>query len=744
MTGNNKMSLSVRAGLLASVAMLATGSAVYAQSAGSDTTLAPIVIQGQGETATGPVKGYVAKKSATGSKTDTELKDIPQSVSVVGREEMSDRGVTDKVDEALRYTPGVFAEPFGSDPDTDWVYIRGFDATQTGIFYDGLNLFSYGFGGFQVDPFMLERVDVLKGPASVLYGGGNAGGIVDMVRKRPTDEPYYYTEAGINTEGNGYGAFDISDKLGNSDTMSYRLTAKIGGGEGYSDYQNDFRGFIMPQLTISPDEATKVTLWGSYSGLDQRHTGNGFFPYYGTVKDAPGFGKIDRDSFYGEPSTDVGRSNQTMLGYEVEHEFEDGLKFTSNARYGNLYKHENAPYVYGWYNSGGAYAPGSEPGTSPLDPTGDDYLLNRLGFNQTSKVNSFSIDNRLEGKADTGPVSHDVMVGIDYKYYQLDNLQASSPTNPISALDPAYGTAQGANSVYSNQLITQNQLGIYAQDQMRFGNGWLLTLNGRYDHVHTDTDNRETAYGTSPDFSFNNDAWSGRAGLAYEFDNGLTPYVSVGSFFNPRIATGQTSATKPEEGEQYEVGVKYDPTFIDGTFTASLFNLDRRNVYYSVFDSSVGAYVDTQVGEVRSRGLELEGKVNLDSNWKVLGSFTYTDLDTRKDAVAAYVGKKPYLVPDTTASLWLDYSVTDGALEGVSLGAGVRYQGDSYADRLNTLKVPSATVFDAAIRYKRDGWEGSINVNNVFDKEYVKGCGGEFACGYGDPRTIMLKISKTW
>jgi iron complex outermembrane receptor protein len=717
-------------GLRASVAVIGVCAGWSAQAQNADTTLAPIVLQGEGaaESATGPVKGYVAKKSATGSKSDTPLNEIPQAVSVVGKEEMDDRGVVNKIDEALRYTPGVTAEPFGVDPDTDWVYIRGFDATQTGVFFDGLNLFSYGFGGFQIDPFMLERVDVLKGPASVLYGGGNAGGILNYVRKRPTDEPYYYTETGINSNGNAFGGFDISDKVGSSDTMTYRLTGKVSGGDNYSDFSHDLRGFIMPQLTVSPDESTKFTIWGSVSGLDQVHTGNGFLPYLGTVKDAT-FGKIDRDAFYGEPDIDEGKYVQQMLGYEFEHEFDNSLKFVSNARYGHLWKHEQGPYLYG-YDTGNPYVPGS-----------DGSVLNRLGFEHTSKVHSFAADNRLEGEADTGPISHNFMFGLDYRYYQLDNKQASSPSTPISATDPIYGTPQGPNAVYSNQLITQNQLGIYAQDQLRFGNGWLVTLNGRYDYVHTDTDNRETAFGTSPDYEFTKTAWSGRAGLAYEFENGLTPYASVGTFFNPTVAVSATPNNAPEEGEQYEIGLKYDPTFVDGTFTASLFHLTKRNV---VVSSGAPLFLSSQIGEVESHGIELEGKINLDDNWKLLGSFSYTDLEVKDDIVAAYIGKKPYLVPDMTASLWLDYTVTGGAFEGLSLGGGVRYQGESWADRANTLKVPDAAVVDAAIRYKKDGWEGSINVANVFDKEYVKGCGGEFTCGYGDARTITFKLSKLW
>lgn len=705
--------------LSGAAAVIAIAAACDAAAQESDTTLSTIVVEGQSSTANGPVKGYVARKSTAGSKSDTKLSEIPQSVSVVGREELDDRGVVNKVDEALRYTAGVSAEPFGVDPDTDWLYIRGFDATQTGVFLDGLNLFSYGFGGFQIDPFALERIDVLKGPASVLYGGGNAGGIVDMVRKRPTDDPYYYTEIGINSNGNAFTGFDISDKLGESGVASYRLTGKISGGNNYSDYSEDLRGFILPQLTIARDEATKFTLWAYASGLDQVHTGNGFFPYVGTVVSAP-FGKIPRKAFYGEPDIDTGRYNQEMVGYELEHEFDNGWKVSSNFRYGHLYKYEEGPYLYGYIG-----------GT----PTAPDYQLNRIGFEATSKADTVALDNRAETEFALGATEHKFMLGVDYKYYRLDHVQACCGATPISATNPVYGVPQGANFVYIDQIITQQQVGAYVQDQIRFGGGWIATLNGRADFVTTETNDALT----STIYDYDKSALSGRAGLAYEFANGLTPYASVGTFFNPTVAPSVTPNNEPEEGEQFEVGVKYEPTFIDGVFTASLFQLNRKNIVVTN-----ALWVAEQIGEVQSRGIELEGKVNLNDNWKVLGSFSYTDLEVKEDNTPAYIGKSPYLIPDVQASLWLDYAVTQGALEGLSLGAGVRYQGESWADRANTLKVPDAAVFDAAVRYKKNGWEGSVNVSNLFDKEYVKGCGGDSTCGYGDARTITLKLSKTW
>ncbi|MEI2297016.1 TonB-dependent siderophore receptor [Ensifer sp. MJa1] len=684
------------------------------------------------EDATGPVEGYVAKATTTGSKSATPINEVPQSVSVIGREELDDRGVVNKVDEALRYTPGVTAAPFGVDPDTDWFYIRGFDATQTGVFLDGLNLFSYGFGGFQIDPFMLERVEVLKGPASVLYGGANPGGIVSLISKRPQEETSAYVETGINNFGNAFLGFDANGPL--NEAINYRVTGKVSGGDNYTDHSEDLRGFILPQITYQPDDATSLTVYGLLQGLDQVHTGGAFLPYVGTVVDAP-FGKIDREAFFGEPDIDTGTYVQQMIGYEFQHEFDSGWQFSQNLRYGHLYKHENGPYTYGYYDPSLPFPVSTVPATP-------DNLLYRIGFEATSKVDTIGVDNRLEGEFETGALDHTLLVGLDYKYFRLDHVQASSAATPISATDPVYGAPQPANAIYINQVITQQQLGVYAQDQIRFGEGWLVTLNGRYDYVDTKTDNGPTFWSPTQNstFDYSEGALSGRVGLAYEFENGVTPYVSVATFFNPVVAVTATGNTKPEEGEQFEAGVKYEPTFFDGVLTASIYQLTKRNALVTDPLTSIS----TQTGEVRSRGIELEGKVNINESWKVIAGLDFMDLEVTEDANRALVGKSPYLVPDAQASLWVDYTVQQGALEGVSLGAGVRYRGESWADKENTAKVPSSTVFDAALRYEKNGWGAALNVTNLFDKDYVSGCSGVLVCSYGDARTVTLKLSKTW
>lgn len=716
---------SLRTGV-AAIGLIAAWSA-QAQEAQSQsgTTLAPIVLQGEGEQGgTGPVKGYVAKQTTTGSKTDTPLNEVPQSVSVIGREEMDDRGVVSKVDETLYYTPGVLAQPYGADPDTDWIYIRGFEASQTGISLDNMPFTSTAYGNFQIDAFALERVEVLKGPASVLVGGSNAGGVVNLVRKRPTDSPYFYTETGINSDGNGFFGFDFSDKLGGNDAISYRLTGKVAGGDNYMDYTDDLRGFIMPQITFSPNDATSLNVYAYVSGIDQTHTTNGLLPYMGTVVDNPLYGKIDRDTYLGEKDSDIGKANQTMVGYEFSHEFEGGVTFTQSARYSNLYKHE--AYIYAF------------------DGTQDDAEIGRWAEDITSKANAFNLDNRLETEVELGGATHKLMGGLEYRYFHLNtNKYSGFPTPILNPNDPVYGAPFPTMNEGSNQTINIHQIGVYAQDQIKFGDGWIVTLNGRYDYLDSEGDDPRDVV---PDYSLNDSAWSGRAGVAYEFKNGLTPYASIATFFSPLYGASADGALKPEEGEQYEAGVKYEPTWFDGMLTASVFQIDKENYTVAVpIPGGGGTTEDRQLGNVRSRGVELEGKVNIDQNWKLLASASYTDLEfTKYPGSPEMVGNTPYIVPNTQAALWLDYTFTEGALEGFGVGAGVRYRGKSWANNTNTLRVPDATVFDAGIRYEKNDWKASLNVTNLFDKEYVAGCGTEFFCGYGQARTFTAKISKTW
>ncbi|MGH6762082.1 MAG: TonB-dependent siderophore receptor [Phyllobacterium sp.] len=692
---------------------------VLAQDANTSIRLKEIVVEAGGatQTATSRVQGFVAKRTATGSKTDTPITEIPQAVSVVGREQMDVQGAQ-KVDEALRYTAGVFSQPFGVDNDTDWLFIRGFDATQRGVYLDGLPNFGYGFGGFLVDYFGLERIEVLKGPASVLYGGSNPGGIVNYISKRPDGERLRYVETGINSYGNGYLGFDVGDKL--SDTVDYRINGRIAGGDNYTDFAEDFRGVISPSLTWKPDETTSLTILANYTHLDLTHDGGGFLPYYGTVVNAP-FGKISRKANFTEPDIDNYDREQASIGYEFEHTFDSDWTIRQNLRYSYAHVKEHALYAYGYEG----YL------EQPADPSNDN--LQRINFEHDTTVNAFAVDNQLQGKVTTGALEHTLLFGVDYKYYEIDHMQATGFATPISASDPVYGLPQGPMSApYIDQVLKQSQIGFYAQDQVRFGDGWIATLNGRYDYVTAESSGSSV-------FDEHNGELSGRAGVAYEFDNGLTPYASVATFFNPIIETiGINDQAKPETGHQYEVGVKYSPTFFDGLITASLFDLTKQNVVVGPFLGK------SQIGEVNSRGLEIEAQANITDAWRVTAAFTAFDLEVTEDANTALIGKRPYLIPETQASVFVDYTFQGGALEGLSVGGGLRYVGSSYADEMNTLKVSAVTLADLRLGYSKNSWGVDVNVTNLFNKEYVSGCQGALSCAYGEGRKALLKVHATW
>ncbi|MCJ8054878.1 TonB-dependent siderophore receptor [Shinella curvata] len=710
----------------AAIALLAPMGA-FAQDSGDATRLEEIRVEQGGETAkTGvePVKGVVAKSTRSGSKSATALTEIPQSVTVVGREQMEMQS-PQKIDEALRYAPGVNPSTYGTDSDTDWVFIRGFQADQSGVFLDGLSFYQTGFGTFLMDPFFLERIEVVKGPSSALYGGGNPGGFLNYVSKRP-GERHRYIETGVNSFGNGYLAADIGDEL--QDGFSYRLNGKVSGGGWETDHSKDLRGAIAPSFKWQPDDATSFTVLGSLSRTDLVHTSTGFLPYEGAVvPNAAGY-KVPRDFFYGDKDVEQYDRTQAMIGYEFSHTFDNDWTVRQNLRYGTVSLQED-----------GLYSNGVLTGTT----------LQRYRWAHDTNVNTFTVDNQLEGTFETGALEHTLLLGADYRWYRHGastffdaSADAAWPgtTPSIDILNPVYGGAFGPPALGPESKTTLSQFGLYAQDQIRLG-GWLATLNGRYDFVSRKLD---TANIKRSDGEF-----SGRAGIAYEFANGLTPYLSYSTSFNP--SPSDNGATVPsqralmdsETGQQWEAGVKYAPTWFDGLFTAAVFDLTKQNVAVAAPDLA-NPWLKAALGEVNIKGIEFGAQANLDNGFKIIGGLTYLDAEVTEGGPTAAAGTTPVQIPDLTASLWLDYAVEAGSLEGLSGGVGVRYLGETFADTANKFVVPDATVVDAAIRYKKDNWSVALNVSNLFNKEYVASCQSVTSCGYGAGRTFMLKASTSW
>ena len=748
----------LNAALLAGVAVivLAQRDQAAAQQADETTQLETIEVQGRGDggaiafdgSGVAPVQGYVPAATTTGTKTDTPVVLIPQSVGVVGRQQMDDLGAQ-KADEAVRYSAGVFTQPFGDDTDTNWFFIRGFDATQTGVYRDGMQLYSYAFGNFYQDSYLLERVEVLRGASASLYGGGNIGGIINYVSKRPLNADFSQVEVGIDNYPTAFAAFDVNKTVPNDlvtkgdplpPVWKYRFTGKFEGGDGYAKHEDGIRGVIQGAATYQPNAGTDVTVYANYTHADQSHGAGDFLPYYGAVKDAVSadgtinLGKIGRRTNFSDPDIDSHDRRQFMVGYELNHDIDDIWTVNTKARvaYSHLEEESLYPFGYGF----------------AARPSVGNTQLSRIRFKHDTETFSFTTDNNLVGKFSTGGIDHTLLMGVDYKMYYIDEVQASSIGTSVDIHNPDLHSPQPATVPYVDETSKLHQAGVFIQDQARFGGGFIATLNGRYDRMWLDGDSAFPGK-----VKRNEGKFSGRAGLGYEFENGIVPYVSVATTFNPLVGFntnfGGLAAYKPETGLQYEAGVKWSPTAFPAIFTASVFDLKKKNYLSGPFNAQ------TQIGEVRSRGVELEAQANLSENWKLLGAFTAYDLkilkgdSERLDPVTglplSLKGEQPYLVPEVIASAFLDYTFTTGQLKGLSLGGGVRYVGKSEATQdPNTVKVPSATLFDAAVRYQWDNYKVSLNVTNLFDKRFVSGCQGINVCSFGEARKALVKASYTW
>ncbi|NBD12207.1 TonB-dependent siderophore receptor [Corallococcus silvisoli] len=678
-------------------------------------TLPAVNVEAERERANGPVKGYTARRSASGTKTDTALGETPQSVSVVGRAQM-DAQQAQSVVEATRYTPGVRSETFGADPRNDWFLVRGFTAQEGGYFLDGLQLYSSSFATWRLEPFGLERVEAVRGPASVLYGGTSPGGLLNMVGKRPpTDGPVRHVEVGGNSFANGYAAVDLGGAIDDGNHWRYRVTALARGGGTQVDDTDNNRLFLAPALTWAPTERTSLTLHGSV--LADRTQGQNFLPYVGTVVDAP-YGRIPTDLFTSDKSLDHFQRDQAWAGYEFSHRFDDTFTVRQNLRYAHLNLDFQTLYGVGYQG----------------DPA--DALLARGNFVTRPSANLFTVDTQGEARFTTGPVHHKVLVGVDFKHYRLDDDQGYEAGAPLDLLNPVRGDYTPTTARYAQNRATQDQLGVYLQDQLRFGERLNLVVSGRHDWVGLDVQNT-----LLPTASYNGSegAFSGRAGLLYRFDNGIAPYVSVSNSFTPVAGTKTDgSLFKPETGQQVEAGVKFQPDTLPVLVGLSLFELKRKN-----FITTDGAFNQLQIGEVRSRGLEVEANATLLRGLSLIGSASLYSLEITEGADFE-LGKRPVGVPEVLASLWLDYTFQDGALRGFGAAAGVRGVGASFADRDNLLEVPGFTLVDVGVHYERGPWRAAINAANVADKTYVSSCSSATACFYGERRKASATVGYTW
>jgi len=658
------------------------------------------------------VTAPIPRDTGTATKTDTPLIEVPQSISIVTARDLQDRGLH-AVDEAMWYVAGAQGGVYGMDTRSEWLLVRGF---QPARYLDGLALPTGTWSGqTRIEPYGMERIEVLKGPASVNYGAMPPGGLVNYVSKRPAADMANEVEVQVGTDSMRQAAFDIGGALGNDGTLLYRLTGLARNSDNFVDYIHDDRYYFAPALTWKPDEANELTVLARWQKADTKN-GAGFLPAVGTLLPNPN-GQISPSLYTGEPDTNDYVKTVASIGYDFSHDFGDGTLFRQNVRFED----------------------------SKVDPTvmvvpwgylGDDRTLYRYTWSIKEKASTFGIDNNLQWRFGGERVEHTVLAGLDYRRLRSDySFGFGFDATGLDAFAPVYGTMPNLVPTFTGRTLqATGQVGLYLQDQIRLGR-WLLTLGGRQDWVGTDTDGAHKS----------DDQFSGRVGVTYLFDNGLAPYASWGQSFE--VVGGAEAperggrAFDPTTGEQVEVGVKYQPADGDVLLTLAAYEIKQNNV--SVIDPEYQSFT-IQQGQYRARGAELEGRWNIARNFSVHGAYALIDSEVTKTTDAATLGKQIPLQPRHSASLGGDYTITAGPLSGLGFGAGVRYVGEHYGDVANAWEAPSHTLFDASAHYDFGYWRFQLNAHNLTDRQYVSTCNTADWCYYGYPRTVTATARYTW
>lgn len=677
----------------------------------------------------GPVRGYVAEQSRVGTKTNTSILETPQSVSVITREQMDTQQPVSS-SSALRYTAGATSEKYGGYGGyLDITRIRGVDAD---YYLDGLRIISNpGSWLPQIDPYSLERIEVLRGPASAIYGQGTGGGIVNQISRKPQDVALHELNFQYGSFNRKQIGFDSTGPINDDGTFLYRFTASGLDTEGQVENTRHKRLYVVPSLTWQPNLQTSWTVIAMYSQEPELPNYNSL-PAAVLGLDGSLYPQINRRRNFTDMNFENSSRQQSFLSSLFEYDFENSWQLVSNARYMYVKSDIQRGVVYGYQEVNGSP---QLKGYYELTP---------------AKVNTFSMDNHLIGNVEWGDMTHTILMGVDYAKGTLKNELYS--VGPI-LLDP-YGSQYRPNIVpdfTASRLapwkVKQEftRVGAYLQDQMAYDR-WRLVLSARHDWSQIDDETH--SYSPTSRVSKQDDTkWSGRAGLSYQFDIGLAPYISYATSFDPLLGTDyQGEPFVPVESEQTEVGIKFHPANSSTLLTAAVFQLEQTNVKTSDADH-LG--FNTQAGKVRTRGLDLQATTEIVSNLNLIANYTYLDNELVKDT--SYQGKSLTQTPKHSASIWMDYLIDYDAFSGLKLGGGVRYLGKSFGDPSNDFEVPSATVIDLAATYQLDflsselsGATLAFNVSNLTDKQYVASCTSRLYCFVGQERSMIATLSYRW
>lgn len=658
--------------------------------------LAPIIVNTQA-TASDDASTVVAQELWVGGKVATSILNTPASVSVVTEKEIEQRSVN-TTEELLQYTPGIITDYYGSDDRNDYFKIRGFQAT---TYRDGLTLGS--MRGVREEPFAYERVEVLRGANSTLFGAADPGGSVNFVTKKPRFEKFgqvYATYGSFNHKETG---IDVGDSLNADQTVAYRFTGKLQDSDREYDHSRDDNGFVMGGLTWAPTAYTSGTLT-----LDHLKT-----------KSSPNSGgypldrEYDRSDFFGEPGYNFHDVERTSISGNVTHDFDNGFVLRSNLRYSELT--DDFAYLY-------------------LNGTGTGTLRNRDVFGTDTEADQVNGNLMLQYDARFENIDSSTMVGVEYGDSSTD--AESIYQQGVSAIDianPVYSGAPAGLVPYLRTKRDYTTKSVFLQQNLSFYERFIVTAGVRNDSMDLAETDKLSSTKTSDSFS----ETSLRGALTYIVTDEVSTYVSmVESVSPPEIGT------TPKRGKQYEVGVKYSPMGMNALFSAAIYDLTQEDVTIAVVVPG-GGIQQQNVGETNVRGLDLEAKAELTENLSLVGGYSFMKSDVVRGTLwdgTSLKGNEFEVTPQHSASLWTYYDLPGTAM---SVGLGARYVGSYYFDPANTSKSEAATLFDAAFNYNiAKGTDLAVNLSNLLDEQHVVGSGT--ANYYNPGREVTAKVSYNW
>lgn len=709
------------------------------------------------------VTGQREKTGETGAKTDTPLIELPQTVTVIDNEELTRRNAL-SINQALTYVAGVTPNQRGNVATRyDQLFLRGFSPD---TYLDGMRLRGGVYSTPQIDFHLVERVDVVKGPASVLYGSSTPGGLVNLSSKLP------YAEFGgrIEIAAGSYdllrSSVDVNAPL--SDAWRFRVIAGGETSDGFVDFTRNGRYYAQPMLQFAPDDRTSVTLLLNYT-RDPQAASYSAVPAYGSALPNP-LGEIDVDFNPSEPAYERFDREQKSATLLFRRDLSDALTVAASARYFDV----DLSYRQIYYSDFATTGTGANRNT-------DFGTLTRGVGGADEEAETVTVDAHLVGKFDTGPLRHTLLAGVDWQNNEYANFQefrfGATGAGNLSLFDPVYGVGiPDFPLTQTNQDVKRDQVGLYIQDQIALGRLQLIA-SGRWDWYDQTTRNLVARSVTR----LQQNAFTGRLGALYETSFGLAPFVSYSESFEPQSGAtlaGTGTPFAPVTGRQYEAGVKFQPRGTSALFTLSAFDLRRQNV--PVADPRSGTTVDgvvippnsqVQIGEVAVRGVELDGRGELFPGFDLVAAASYTDPEVTQGTalgaagpISGVTGTRPLGVPTWGASGFVSYDLArtrmTGPVSGLSVGGGVRYVGDSDgtastvrngAPVLTRFRTPGYTLVDAVIGYdlsKFAGWGRGVslqvNASNLLNKRHVASCFFNNWCFFGASRTVVGTIRATW